>query len=99
MRGIFHLFLIISGIIFLLLGFLGLFLPIVPGILLILLGLIVLGGRSKIHDLIIKKFPEPVRKYFEQAEKNLNPVLILILTVFSLFSIGLFLYYLLQFKN
>ncbi|MBM2821222.1 MAG: hypothetical protein HW405_982 [Candidatus Berkelbacteria bacterium] len=68
MRFIFHWLLFIGGIIFLFVGILGLFLPIIPGILLIILGLTVLGGKSKISQWIIKKFPKPIRDYFGPIE-------------------------------
>lgn len=98
MRLIFHWLLVIVGIIFIFTGILGLFLPIVPGIILIILGLVILGGKSKINQWIIKKFPEPVRKYFEIAKNKLNPLLIIILTILS-FSLGLVFYYFFQLKN
>lgn len=97
MRAIFHWLIMIGGGLFIILGILGLFLPILPGILLIILGLILLGGKSKIHEWITKKFPDPVRKYFELAESNLNTLTIILLIIVSILF-GLLLYYFLQLK-
>lgn len=61
MKLILHYILIISGIIFILIGIAGLFLPIIPGIVLIVLGLIVMGKK----DLILKwiqKLPAPLNR-------------------------------------
>ena len=46
------------GVIFIIIGIIGLFAPIIPGILLILLGLFLIGGRklvNKVKGFIIKK--------------------------------------------
>jgi len=98
MRLIFHWLLVIAGIIFIFTGILGLFLPIIPGILLIFLGLVTLGGKSKINQWIIKKFPEPVRIYFEIEDVKFNPLLMIILIILSFF-LGLVFYYFFQLKN
>lgn len=97
MRSIFHWLIMISGVLFIIIGILGLFLPILPGILLIILGIILLGGKSKIHGWITKKFPEPIRKYFEFAESKLNTLTIILLIIVSILF-GLLLYYFLQLK-
>ena len=61
MTLVLHYILIIAGIIFILIGTAGLFLPIIPGILFIVLGLIIMGKK----DLVIKwiqKLPPPLNK-------------------------------------
>jgi len=61
MKLVLHYILIISGIFFVLIGIAGLFLPIIPGILFIILGLIVMGKK----ELVIKwiqKLPPPLNK-------------------------------------
>lgn len=59
MKIIFHYFLIFGGILLILLGIAGLFLPIIPGILFIILGLIVMGKKDIIEHWI-SKLPEPL---------------------------------------
>jgi uncharacterized protein YqgC (DUF456 family) len=39
------------GMIFIIIGVIGLFLPIIPGVLLILLGLFLIGGRKLVHKI------------------------------------------------
>jgi len=61
MKLVLHYILIIAGVIFILLGVAGLFLPIIPGILFIILGLIVMGKK----DLVlrwIQKLPSPLNR-------------------------------------
>ena len=56
-----HYILIISGVTFIMIGIAGLFLPVIPGILLIVLGLIVIGKK----DLVlrwIQKLPPPLNR-------------------------------------
>jgi len=98
MRLVFHWFILIGGTLALLVGILGLFLPIVPGLLMIFLGLIILGSKSKLTSWIVGKFPEPVKKYFEIAENKLNPTSIILLIILTFVFIGLLFYYFLQFK-
>lgn len=61
MKLILHYVLIIAGVIFILIGIAGLFLPIIPGILLIVLGLVVMGKKDLIINWI-KKLPPPLNK-------------------------------------
>jgi len=56
-----HYILIISGVIFILIGIAGLFLPIIPGILLIVLGLIVMGKKDFVLRWI-QKLPPPLNR-------------------------------------
>jgi len=61
MKTVLHFVFVISGIIFILIGIAGLFLPIIPGIILIILGLIVMGKK----DLVtywLSKLPSPLNK-------------------------------------
>ena len=61
MKLIIQYFLIGAGILIILVGIAGLILPIIPGIVLIILGLVVMGKK----DLIIKwieKLPPPLNK-------------------------------------
>lgn len=99
MKQIFHWILIISGILTVLIGLMSLFIPVVPGLLLIFLGLVILNGQSKFAGFIIKKFPPLIRNYFESASSKINPILTAILIILSLMLLGFFLYYFLQFKN
>ena len=39
------------GVIFIIIGIIGLFAPIIPGVLLILLGLFLIGGRKLVHKI------------------------------------------------
>ena len=59
MKIIFHYFLIFGGLFLILLGIAGLFLPIIPGIIFIVLGLIVLGKKD-IIEYWFSKLPEPL---------------------------------------
>ncbi len=61
MKLILHYVLIIAGVIFILIGIAGLFLPIIPGIFLIVLGLIVMGKKDLIINWI-EKLPPPLNK-------------------------------------
>jgi len=61
MNTVLHYILIISGIIFILIGFAGLFLPIIPGILFIVLGLVVMGKKDVVNYWI-QKLPSPLNK-------------------------------------
>ena len=61
MKLILHYVLIIAGVIFILIGIAGLFLPIIPGIFLIVLGLIVMGKKDLIINWIEKLTP-PLNK-------------------------------------
>ena len=56
-----HYILIISGIVFILIGIAGLFLPIIPGILFIVLGIIVMGKKELVLRWI-KKLPPPLNR-------------------------------------
>lgn len=58
MRLILHYILIIAGVIFILIGIAGLFLPVIPGIFLIVLGLIVMGKKELVTKWI-EKLPAP----------------------------------------
>ena len=61
MRTILHFILLISGVIFILIGIAGLFLPIIPGIVLIVAGLVVLGKKDWVNHWI-SKLPHPLNK-------------------------------------
>lgn len=67
MKLILHYVLIIAGVIFILIGIAGLFLPIIPGILLIVLGLVVMGKKNLIINWI-KKLPPPLNKVIKFKE-------------------------------
>ncbi|KKQ73167.1 MAG: hypothetical protein US94_C0037G0011 [Berkelbacteria bacterium GW2011_GWB1_38_5] len=58
MKIIFHYFLIFGGLFLILLGIAGLFLPIIPGIIFIILGLIVMGKKDIVEHWF-SKLPEP----------------------------------------
>ncbi len=61
MKLVLHYILIISGILFILIGLAGLVLPIIPGILFIVLGIIVMGKK----DLVLRwigKLPPPLNR-------------------------------------
>lgn len=61
MKIIFHYFLIAAGILLILLGIAGMILPVMPGIIFVILGLIVLGKKSVIEHWI-SKLPYPLNK-------------------------------------
>lgn len=61
MRTILHIILIIAGVLFILIGIAGLFLPIIPGLILIVLGLIVLGKKETVNHWLAK-LPHPLNK-------------------------------------
>jgi len=61
MKLMLHYILIVAGIIFILIGIAGLFLPIIPGIVLIVLGLIVMGKKDVVI-FWIQKLPSPLNK-------------------------------------
>ncbi len=68
MKLVLHYILIISGMVFILIGIAGLFLPIIPGIVFIVLGIIVMGKK----DLIIrwiKKLPPPFNRAISFLKK------------------------------
>lgn len=54
-KGLRHYLIVISGWTFILLGFLGLFLPILQGVLFICIGLVMLSRRSPRVRLLIMK--------------------------------------------
>lgn len=56
-----HLLLKIAGFAALLVGLLGLILPVIPGIPLIFVGLLILGEESIVSGWIIKRLPAPLR--------------------------------------
>ena len=58
METIIHYFLIIAGVICILIGIAGLFLPIIPGILMIVLGLIIMGKKDLVNHWL-EKLPDP----------------------------------------
>lgn len=68
MKLVLHYILIISGVLFILIGIAGLLLPIIPGILLIILGIIVIGKK----DLVLKwieKLPPPFNRVISFLKK------------------------------
>jgi len=68
MKLVLHYILIISGIVFILIGMAGLFLPIIPGIILIVLGIIVMGKK----DLVlrwIRRLPPPLNQVISFFKK------------------------------
>ena len=60
--------LLIIGWFFIVLGILGLFLPILQGILFILIGLAILSSRSKLIRRFLKHLEERYPHYHEQVE-------------------------------
>jgi len=58
------------GIFFLFLAVLGAFLPFIPGILFLFLGIIILGEEFFLTRWIIKKSPKSVRDRLEKRKKN-----------------------------
>lgn len=67
-----HIFLKILAVLCLALGVLGLFLPIIPGIPLILIGLILLGEESWLGGKIISMLPEKLRKAIRREREKLE---------------------------
>ena len=61
MQTILHYILLISGVLFILVGIAGLFLPIIPGIIFIVAGLVVLGKKEVVNGWM-KKLPQPLNK-------------------------------------
>jgi len=73
MKIIFHYFLIIGGILLILLGIAGVFLPVLPGVIFIVLGLIVMGKKDVIEywfSKLPKPFSEPLLKIIHSKPKN-----------------------------
>jgi len=73
MKIIFHYFLIFGGIILILLGVAGLFLPIIPGIIFIILGLIVMGKKEVVEywfSKLPKPFSDPLLKAIKGKHKD-----------------------------
>ncbi|OGD56137.1 hypothetical protein A2V71_00095 [Candidatus Berkelbacteria bacterium RBG_13_40_8] len=73
MRIVFHYFLIFGGIFLILLGIAGIFLPILPGIIFIILGLIVLGKKEVVEywfSKLPKPFSEPLLKLIRGKQKD-----------------------------
>ena len=60
--------LVIVGWLFIGLGILGLFLPILQGVLFILIGLAILSSRSEIIKRFLKRFEERYSHYHEPME-------------------------------
>ena len=69
MNAIKRIGLLIVGWFFIVLGILGLFLPILQGVLFILIGLAILSSRSEIIKRFLKHFEERYPQYHEQVEK------------------------------
>lgn len=67
MRLVLHYILISSGVLFIVTGIAGLFLPLVPGLVLIGLGFWVMGKKKTVIDWI-NKLPPPLNKtiYFKK---------------------------------
>jgi uncharacterized membrane protein YbaN (DUF454 family) len=61
--------LLIIGWFFIVLGVLGLFLPILQGVLFILIGLAILSSRSEIIKRFLKHLEERYPQHHEQVEK------------------------------
>lgn len=58
MKIVFQYFLIAGGVLLIIIGIAGLFLPIIPGLIFIALGLIVLGKKETVENWI-NKLPKP----------------------------------------
>lgn len=65
---IIHIFLKMLSAVFLLLGVAGLFLPIIPGIPLFVIGLILLGEESRLGQRIISVLPEKIRESIKKRQ-------------------------------
>ena len=63
-----HYIFIISGILFILIGIAGLILPIIPGVVFIVLGLVVMGKKELVLKWI-RKLPPPFNKVIHFFEK------------------------------
>ncbi len=58
--------LIFLGLVLIILGIIMFIFPPIPGWLLILLGILLIGPRSKIGKKIYNLFPESIRKYLDK---------------------------------
>jgi uncharacterized protein len=65
----------ITGIFFLILGVIGLFLPILQGILFIIIGLIILAPESKFIRNILDKLEKKFPIIFEKAREILKKII------------------------
>ena len=65
-KNIFDFLKKIIGIILIIIGFIGLFLPIIQGVLLIIAGLLVLGVKKKTIEDWIDKANKRCRKFFRR---------------------------------
>lgn len=61
MKTILHYVFIIAGLSLILLGIAGMILPVMPGVIFVVLGLIILGKKSTIERWI-SKLPRPLNK-------------------------------------
>jgi len=65
-----HLALKIIGTVSVLVGILGLLLPVLPGIPFLIIGFILLGEKSIITKRVIRKLPKPARDKIEKTLEN-----------------------------
>ena len=68
MRRIKNVGMLIVGWFFVLLGIVGLFLPILQGILFIMIGLAILSSRSELIRRFLKRLEERFPQHYEQVE-------------------------------
>lgn len=73
MRHLKARFLYIAGCFLIFLGVLGLILPVLPGWIFIIVGLILVGNKSKIGGWIYKRLPTKIQSSFDQLRKKWFP--------------------------
>ena len=73
-KKLLHRSLKILGILFIILGVIGLIFPVIPGLIFLILGIIILGEESVVTGWIINRLPqkqrERVRDFFEKRKKQ-----------------------------
>ena len=57
-----YFFIFIGGVLAIIFGIAGLVLPIIPGWLLIIIGVLILGEKNKISKFILNKLPKQVKE-------------------------------------
>ena len=65
----------VTGIFFLILGVIGLFLPVLQGILFIIIGLLILAPESKLIRDFLNKLEKKFPKIFEKARETIKKII------------------------
>ncbi len=66
---------LVTGWFFIILGILGLFLPVLQGILFIMIGLAILSTRSELVQRLLKRFEQRYPQYHARVEETKKKIL------------------------